>query len=216
MAARVSVVPASSDPLRLSSRKSWRSWLERNHERATEVWLVLIKAAYRGNRLSLSDAVEEALCFGWIDGKLRPIDARSYSLRFTPRRSGSVWSVANIARVRRLTREGKMAPAGLSKVADAKRSGQWDAARARERTDRLPPDLQAALRRRKGASAGYRQLTESRKKQLLHLLATSKRPETRRRRIAAIVTEAAEASAARPLAARVPGQASRASSAVPD
>jgi uncharacterized protein YdeI (YjbR/CyaY-like superfamily) len=175
------------------SRQGWRSWLERNHTHATEAWLVLFKAAYREARLSLADAVEEALCFGWIDGKLRPLDARCYALRFSPRRPGSVWSVTNIARVRRLTREGKMAPAGLAKVADARRNGQWQAAQGRERTDRPPPDLRAALRRRRGATAGYRLLTQSRRKQLLHLLATSKRLETRQKRMAAIVAEAAKA-----------------------
>jgi uncharacterized protein YdeI (YjbR/CyaY-like superfamily) len=193
MAAKGSVVPTTSDLLRASSRQAWRAWLERHHEHATEAWLVLHKAAHRGDRLSLSDAVEEALCFGWIDGKLKPLDATSYALRFTPRRSGSVWSVTNISRVRRLTRQGKMKPAGLAKVAEARRNGQWHAAQARERTDQPPPDLRAALRRRKGATAGFRRLPESRKKQLLHLLATARKSETREKRIANIVAEAAGA-----------------------
>jgi len=196
MAAQGSVVPTATSLIRVPSRQAWRSWLARNHAYATEAWLVLLKASYRAGGQSLSDAVEEALCFGWIDGKLEPLDARSYALRFTPRRSGSVWSLANIARVRRLTRQGRVAPAGLAKVAEARRNGQWQAARARERTDHPPPDLRVALHRRKGATAGYRLLLKSRKKQLLHLLATSKRPETRQKRIEAIVAEAAKAIAA--------------------
>ena len=179
--------------IRVSSPAAWRRWLERHHEEATEAWLVLFKAAHRGNRLSLSHAVEEALCFGWIDGKLHPLNDHSYALRFTPRRVGSVWSVTNIERVRRLTRQGKMTAAGLRRVAEARRNGQWRAARARERTDQPPPELRAALRRRKGALAGYRRLQNSRKKQLLHLLATARTPGTRRRRIATIVAEAEQA-----------------------
>jgi len=182
--------------LRVSSRETWRSWLERHHAAAIEAWLVLRKAAHREGRLSLSDAVEEALCFGWIDGRLMPLNDQSYALRFTPRRSGSVWSITNIQRVRRLTTQGKMAPAGLAKVSEARRNGQWSAAQARERTDDPPPDLRAALRRKTGATAGYRRLPVSRKKQLLHILATAKRPNTRRKRIDAIVVEAAEAIAA--------------------
>jgi uncharacterized protein YdeI (YjbR/CyaY-like superfamily) len=196
MAARRGPVPTADVLLRVSSHHAWRSWLESNHAKATEVWLVLFKAAYREGQLSLSDAVEEALCFGWIDGKLQPLDSRLYALRFTPRRPGSVWSVTNIARVHRLTKDGRMAPAGLAKVTEARRNGQWQAAQARERTDQPPPDLRMALRRRKGATAGYRLLLQSRKKQLLHLLSTSKRPETRQKRIEAIVAEAARAIAA--------------------
>jgi uncharacterized protein YdeI (YjbR/CyaY-like superfamily) len=86
-----------------------------------------------------------------------------------------------------------MTAAGLAKVTEARRNGQWQAARARERTDKPPPDLRAALRRRKGATAGYRVLPESRKKQLLHLLATARNPHTRQKRIDAIVAEAAKA-----------------------
>jgi uncharacterized protein YdeI (YjbR/CyaY-like superfamily) len=103
MTAGAGVVAPSTPLIRVSSRQAWRRWLHRHHTDAAEAWLVLFKAAYRGGRLSLSDAVEEALCFGWIDGKLRPLDDSSYALRFTPRRSGSVWSVTNIERVRRLT-----------------------------------------------------------------------------------------------------------------
>jgi uncharacterized protein YdeI (YjbR/CyaY-like superfamily) len=136
--------------------------------------------------------VEEALCFGWIDGKLKSLDAEKYALRFTPRRPNSVWSISNIRRVERLIKEGLMTQAGWEKIADARQSGQWDAAIKREQTDVIPPDLAKALRRKKGAIAAYRSLTDSRKKQLLHWLFTAKRPETRQRRIEAIVREVSE------------------------
>lgn len=167
----------------------WREWLRSHHHDSTEAWLVIFKKGVCEGSLSLDEAIEEALCFGWIDGKLRSLDKQKYSLRFSPRRVNSIWSVSNIRRIERLIKEGKMTEAGLAKVAEARRSGQWDAAIAREWTDKIPPELANALRRRKGAISAYRNLTDSRKKQLLHWLFTAKRAETKRRRIAAIVRE---------------------------
>lgn len=178
--------------LTFTSRTEWRSWLESHHRRATEAWLVFYKKGVREGSLTLDEAVEEALCFGWIDGRLKSLDSFRYSLRFSPRRVNSVWSITNIRRVEGLIREGLMTEAGLEKVAEARQSGQWDAAIKRERTDLIPADLERALRREKGALAGYRRLTNSRKKQLLHWLLTAKREETIRRRIEAIVQEVAE------------------------
>ena len=167
----------------------WREWLESHYRDATEAWLVIFKKGVREESLTLDEAIEEALCFGWIDGKLKSLDAEKYSLRFSPRKADSIWSISNIHRVEMLIKLGLMTDAGLEKVAQAHLSGQWEAAIRREQTDVIPEDLEKALRRRKGAIAAYRSLTDSRKKQLLHLLFTAKRPETRQRRIAAIVNE---------------------------
>src|SRR3990172_4137580 len=121
----------------LMRREDWREWLQAHHMEATEAWLVLFKgggrSGHRSNPLSLAEAVEEALCFGWIDGKLMSLDSRRYSLRFTPRRPNSIWSITNIRRVERLIREGRMTEVGLAKVAQARRSGQWHDAFQRER-----------------------------------------------------------------------------------
>ena len=170
-------------------RDEWRAWLAAHHRDASEAWLVIRRKGVRDGALSLDEAVEEALCFGWIDGTLRSMDGQTYALRFSPRRATSIWSVRNLRRVERLIEEGRMTEAGLASVADARRSGQWDIAIARERTEEIPPDLARALRRRKGATAAYRALADSRKKQLLHWLFTAKRAETRQKRIAAIVSE---------------------------
>lgn len=140
--------------------------------------------------MTLDEAVEEALCFGWIDSTLRTLDERCYLLRFTPRRRDSVWSIRNIRRVERLLREGRVAPAGKRTIVDAKRGGAWDAAVRREETERIPEELARALRRQKGAIAGYRRLSNGRKKQLAHWLFTAKRDATRASRIAAVVSEA--------------------------
>jgi uncharacterized protein YdeI (YjbR/CyaY-like superfamily) len=175
--------------LRLTRRGEWRGWLQSHHRRSREAWLLLFNSRHRQGSLSLNDAVEEALCFGWIDGTLRRLDEKRYALRFTPRKPGSVWSVRNIARVRKLTRLGLMAQAGLEAVANGRRSGEWDAALSRETPDILPPDLERALLARKGAMAGYTRLSQSRKKQILHWLTSAKRTETRVRRIDAVVAE---------------------------
>ncbi len=178
-------------PLFCATREQWRAWLHANHEQAAEVWLVLHKKGSGIPSLTIADAQEEALCFGWIDQLSKSLDNSSFLLRFTPRRPGSIWSMTNIRRVEKLIQEGRMTEAGLEKVAEARQNGQWQAASAREKIDVLPPFLQSALRRRKGALAGYRSLTSSRQKQLLHWLLTAKSPETRQRRLAAILQEAA-------------------------
>ena len=181
--------------LTFNSRDEWRSWLSSHYDRVSEAWLVLYKKGPRQTRqisLSLSEAQEEALCFGWIDHLSKTLDSSRFMLRFTPRRAGSIWSITNINRVGRLTQDGMMTKAGLEKVAEAQQNGQWQAAIARERTDLLPKELAKALRRRKGALAGFRGLANSRKKQLLHWLLTAKSQATRQRRLEAIVQEAAK------------------------
>jgi len=184
-------MPPEQNPLQFTRRSEWRAWLKTHHQRDDEAWLVICKKSERPSGLALTEAVEEALCYGWIDGKLKSLDHARYLLRFSPRRRGSVWSVSNIRRVRELIQTGRMTKAGLAKVFEGRLSGQWDAALEREETRRVPPDLQAALRRRKGALAGYRGLRVSRKKMLLHWLQDARRPETRQRRIRMIVREVA-------------------------
>lgn len=178
--------------LTFTDRDEWRSWLKSNHDRATEAWLVLYKKGTRQPSLSIDEAQEEALCFGWIDHMSKSLDGSRYTLRFTPRRAGSIWSITNIRRVARLIKAGLMTEAGLKKIAEAHQNGQWAAAIARERTELVPTDLEKALRRRKGALAGYRSLTNSRKKQLLHWFMTAKSQATRKRRIEAIIQEVAD------------------------
>ena len=175
--------------LEFTDRSQWRTWLEQYHAVESEAWLVHYKVGFQESGLSLESGVEEALCFVWIDGLLRRLDEKRYVLRYTPRRRNSVWSVSNIQRVERLIREGRMTEAGLEKIAAAKENGQWEAAIRREQVEIIPPDLEKALRRRKGAIAAYRALPASRKKQYIYWLQTAKRPATQRRRIEKIVEE---------------------------
>ena len=184
-----------ADCLEFRDRDQWRSWLEANHAQAEEAWLVHYKKGFQEGTLTLGEAVEEALCYGWIDSTLRRVDQRRYALRYSPRRPNSIWSQSNKRRVRRLTREGRMAPAGLAAVAQAKENGQWEAATRREQVDLIPPELEAALRARHGARDAYLALPASRRKQLIHWITSAKRPVTRQRRIAAILEEVAGSSA---------------------
>jgi len=170
----------------------WRDWLEAHHRTEPDAWLIIQRAQSSRPGLRLAEAVEEALCFGWIDSTLRPLDENTYLLRFSPRKAGSVWSSTNIKRVERLTEEDRMTPAGLAAVDAGKASGQWAAAAARERTDTIPPDLEAVLKKTDGALPAYKALSHSRKKQFIYWLQSAKRSRTRSRRIEAIARRVLE------------------------
>jgi uncharacterized protein YdeI (YjbR/CyaY-like superfamily) len=175
--------------LTFAGRDEWRAWLELYHRQAPEAWVVISKNRACPATVSLSEAQDEALCFGWVDVMSKRIDDSCYSLRFTPRRTGSGWSITNVRRVEQLVRQGRMTESGLAKIAEAHANGQWDAAVKSAQTDVIPEDLEKALRRTRGALSGYKGLLDSRKRQLLHGLLTAKSPATRQRRIEKIVQE---------------------------
>jgi uncharacterized protein YdeI (YjbR/CyaY-like superfamily) len=175
------------DALDFSDRQAWRLWLEERHVTQSKAWLLIQKKGSAFSGLSLDEAVEEALCYGWIDGKLKPRDEHSYLLRFSPRKPDSVWSMNNIRRVEELRRRGAMTEAGLSMVRIAKENGQWQAAIDREHPENIPADLESELRRAKGALAAYKALPDSQKKQILYWLQSAKREATRRKRIGEII-----------------------------
>jgi uncharacterized protein YdeI (YjbR/CyaY-like superfamily) len=174
-----------------AGRAEWRAWLAENHAASTGVWLVYPKKSSGLPGPSYEEAVEEALCFGWIDSRVRPLDERRRLQWFSPRRPGSIWSAPNKARVARLLAAGRMAPAGLAKIEAAKADGSWEIL---DKVDALemPEDLVAALAAAPGAEAGFAGLAASIRKPLLYWLLSAKRPATRVRRIAALVEAAAE------------------------
>jgi uncharacterized protein YdeI (YjbR/CyaY-like superfamily) len=174
---------------KFKDRKEWWLWLRSHHDTNSEAWLLIQKKHSTSPGLSLDEAVEEALCFGWIDGVLNTRDSQSYLLRFSPRKPNSVWSMRNIQRVERLQQRGKMTDAGLKEVQNAKENGQWQSAIDRENIDIIPPDLASTLRRKKGAIAAYRALPDSKKKMYLYWLQSAKREVTRRKRIDKIIKE---------------------------
>jgi uncharacterized protein YdeI (YjbR/CyaY-like superfamily) len=172
--------------IRPKSRKAWRDWLDRNHASSTGVWLVYAKKHSRLPSLTYNDAVEEALCFGWIDSRINPIDETFYMQMFTPRKPKSAWSALNKARVERMRAAGLMTPAGLAAVKSAKSSGAWDASKHVEELT-FPPDLERAIEANPDASRNWVTYSASRRKGVLYRLAGAKRPETRAKYLQEIV-----------------------------
>jgi uncharacterized protein YdeI (YjbR/CyaY-like superfamily) len=170
-------------------RSTWRAWLEANHLTARGVWLVTWRP--RPGRVSLEyeAAVEEALCFGWVDSTGGRVDDDRGKLYFAPRKPRSVWAASNRTRVERLIREGRMAPAGLAAIERAKANGSWSVLEAAERME-IPDDLAAAFEGRPPAAANFAAFPPSARKMLLAWVAVARRPETRAARIAGIAEAA--------------------------
>ncbi|MCS6910127.1 MAG: YdeI/OmpD-associated family protein [Anaerolineales bacterium] len=164
------------------SRAEWREWLERNHARAEGVWLISYKKGTGKPRFEYDEAVEEALCFGWIDSKPKKLDEERSMLWFAPRKPGTGWSKANKERVEKMIAAGKMAPAGLAKVEAAKRDGSWTALDAIEALE-IPPDLEKALAANPKAQEYFAAFPRSAKRSILEWIANAKTPETRARRV---------------------------------
>ena len=178
--------------LKYPHRDQWRHWLEENSASQKEAWVILYKKKYQHLGLNLDETIEEALCFGWIDGIMKSIDEKTIALRFSPRRKNSVWSMSNIQRVEKLIAAGKMTAAGELKIAEARENGQWDDALRREQVDIIPKDLERALRDKPGALSAYQALSDSRKKQYIYWLQSAKREDTKRKRIQKILEEVAK------------------------
>ncbi len=166
----------------------WRSWLAKNHTACDGVWLVYFRASTGKRRLSWEDAVREALCFGWIDSKVQPIDDERYKQIFTPRKPQSVWSKINKLHVAELSEAGLMTDPGLRAVEVAKDNGAWTLL---EPVDALivPLDLELALQRSSQAQQAYEALSNSAKRAMLYSLYSAKREETRAKRLANVLAE---------------------------
>lgn len=176
----MSIEPENS--IHPKTRLEWRRWLEQHHTRREGVWLISYKKASGKPRLEYDDAVEEALCFGWIDSKPNKLDAERSMLWFAPRKSGTGWSKINRDRVEKLIAAGLMAPAGLAKVEAARQDGSWYALEAVDALQ-IPPDLAAALAAFPEAARNFDAFPKSVKRGILEWISTAKRPETRARRI---------------------------------
>ncbi len=166
-----------------ANRDQWRAWLVENHATAEELWLVFHKKHTGKPGLAYDGAVEEALCFGWIDGILKRIDDEKHMNRFCPRRAGSIWSERNKERVRRMIEAGRMTEAGLAKIREAKKNGQWDKAAERQDTTVVPAELTAALAKDERARRNFEKLAPSYRRQFIYWVGTAKRDETRRKRV---------------------------------
>jgi uncharacterized protein YdeI (YjbR/CyaY-like superfamily) len=171
----------AEEALSLRDGAAWRAWLEQHHGDSAGVWLVTAKKGAAG--VSRDEALDEALCHGWIDGQARSRGDATYLQRYTPRRPRSAWSQRNTKIVERLTAEGRMHPAGLAEVERAKADGRWDAAYAGSATIEVPADLAEALKAEPQAQAMFETLNSRNRYAVLYRIETAKRPETRQRRI---------------------------------
>jgi uncharacterized protein YdeI (YjbR/CyaY-like superfamily) len=174
--------------LTLTSATRWESWLLQHHEDTPQgVWLRLFKKSSSRKSPSYSEAVDIALCFGWIDGQAKSYDDESKVQRFTPRRPRSVWSKLNTKRVDRLIEAGRMQPSGLAEVEIAKRDGRWARAYDPPSTATAPDDFLAELAKHKKAQAFYRTLDRRNTYPVAYRLQNAKTPETRTKRIKAMI-----------------------------
>lgn len=174
-----------------TTRAEWRAWLEKHHASAPGAWFVYYKKATGKSRVPYEDAIEEALCFGWIDSVQRVLDDERTMLRFSPRKPNSGWSKPNKERVDRLVERGLMTAAGLAKIDAAKRDGSWSVLDAVERLE-MPPDLKKALAAKPIAARHFAAFPPSSKKIILNWIASAKRTQTRQKRIAETVRQAAK------------------------
>ena len=172
----------ATDELDPATAAEWRAWLAANGRSARAVWFVVHHKGTAPSGLSFDEAVEHALCYGWIDGQARRRDDLSHCVRFSPRSPKSTWSKVNRARVERLVERGLMTEAGQAMVDLAKRTGTWDLL-AEAQDGIVPADLQALLDRDEVASRNFDALPPSSKRAILEGIARAKRPETRRRRL---------------------------------
>jgi uncharacterized protein YdeI (YjbR/CyaY-like superfamily) len=177
--------------IELNDRQEWRSWLAEHHATAAGIWLVTFKKSSGKARLDYEAAVEEALCFGWIDSTANTVDDERSMQLYTPRKLGSGWSRPNKQRIERLVDAGLMMPAGQAMIDAARADGSWTLLDAVEDLI-VPDDLAAALGANEEARLGFDRFPKSVKKQLLQSVYTAKRPETRSKRIDAVVAAALE------------------------
>lgn len=173
------------------SQEEWRDWLEKNHVEEQSIWVIFYKTATKIPSLSWSNAVDEALCFGWIDSTKRTIDEKSYMQYFSKRKPNSNWSKINKEKIEQLTQDGKMTKAGFASVETAKENGSWTLLDDVEALI-VPKDLNDALTKLKGASDHFDAFSKSTKKILLYWVISAKRAETRQKRILEIAQNAEE------------------------
>ena len=173
--------------MRFASRAEFEAWLSEHHASVDGIWMEVAKKTSGIPSVTTAEALEVALCFGWIDGQRRSLDDTHFLQRYTPRRARSKWSKRNVEIAERLVAAGAMAPAGHAEIERAKADGRWDAAYDSPANMQVPPDLQAELDRRPAAAAAFAALSATERYSILYRLHDAKKPETRARRLADFV-----------------------------
>jgi len=187
-----------SESLHVLSTQEWRDWLQQNHTKKQSVWLIQYKKNSDTPSISWSEAVDEALCFGWIDSTRRPIDEEKYMQYFGKRKANSTWSKVNKEKVEKLIADGRMTSAGLESIKIAKQNGSWTILDAVEALI-IPEDLEVAFETTPGSKDFFLSLSKSAKKNILAWLVLARRPETRLQRIKETVESAGRKLKPKPL-----------------
>lgn len=169
--------------LLFTSQQDWRSWLEENHNQHQGLWLKHAKKSSGKQSVSYQEALEEALCYGWIDSQMQAYDSSYYLQKFTPRGPKSVWSKINVTKAESLIKSDKMRPAGLAAIKQAKDNGRWDAAYDSASTSEVPEDFQTALDKNPKAKQFFESLNKTNVYAFCWRVQTAKNPETRKARI---------------------------------
>lgn len=173
--------------LRFKNLDEWRKWLSKNYDDQTGVWLKIAKKSSGKSSVSQQEALDVALCYGWIDGQRKSFDTQYFLQKYTPRRKGSLWSKINVAKVEKLVAEGKMQKSGLAEVEKAKQDGRWAAAYDSAKTISTPKDFQVALNKNLKAKAFYETLNKTNTYAFCWRIQTAKKPQTRKARIEKII-----------------------------
>ncbi len=176
-------MPKITKKLYVTSRDEWRAWLEKNHSAEKEIWLIYYKKHTGKPRISYDHAVEEALCFGWIDSTVKRVDDEIFMQKFTPRKEKSNWSETNKKRAAKMIKQERMTAAGLEKIGAAKKNGRWKDSSLIYNPARTPPELKSALVKNKKAFEFYQSLAPTYKKQYNFWIASARREETKNKRI---------------------------------
>jgi uncharacterized protein YdeI (YjbR/CyaY-like superfamily) len=169
--------------LPFESKKKWADWLAKQHDKSAGVWLKLAKKATGIPSVTYAEALDVALCYGWIDGQKGSFDDQYFLQKFTPRRPKSIWSKINVEKVERLIASGEMKPSGLKAVEAAKQDGRWSAAYESQKVVSIPEDFQSALEKNKKAKAFFATLNSTNRYAFLFRIHTAKKAETRAKRI---------------------------------
>jgi uncharacterized protein YdeI (YjbR/CyaY-like superfamily) len=173
--------------LPFESATAWEAWLQENHQVSDGIWMQIGKKSAGHPSITYDEAVDVALCYGWIDGQKNKHDDTAWLQKFTPRRKKSIWSKVNCLKVAKLTAEGRMQPAGLAQVEAAKTDGRWDVAYDSQSTMTMPEDFQAALDAHPKAKEFYESLPKSRRYSFLFRIQTTKKTENRAAKIEQLV-----------------------------
>jgi uncharacterized protein YdeI (YjbR/CyaY-like superfamily) len=177
----------SSPILSFDAPENWEHWLEQNHDISNGIWLRFYKKGSQVKSVNYREALDVALCYGWIDGQAKSYDDKSYLQKFTPRRPKSIWSKRNIEHVTRLEQDGKMKPAGLKQIELAKVDGRWAVAYDSPANMTVPEDFLRELSINKETMAFFESLNKANKYAITWRLQTAKKPETREKRMKAIL-----------------------------